>query len=91
VHCKRSGTTSQYNADAKCRQCGADIAAHQIVEGALKKLFEIDDYLSVKNGAEGVLDECPECSNETYIMSPDERVALGAILNLAHACGVRKR
>jgi hypothetical protein len=72
VHCNDANTTIHDYADSKCRQCGADIAAHELMETALKKFFEDDNYEAAKEGAEGMLGTCPECSYETYVMSGEE-------------------
>jgi hypothetical protein len=72
VHCNDANTTINDYADSKCRQCGADIAAHEVMETALKKFFEDDNYEAAKEGAEGMLGRCPECSYETYVMSGEE-------------------
>ena len=72
IHCNDVNTTVHDYADLKCRQCGADIAAHELMETSLKKFFEDDNYEAAKEGAEGVLGTCPECSYETYVMSGEE-------------------
>ena len=72
VHCNNANATSQEDADSKCRQCGADIEAREVIETALKKFFEGDNYEAAKQGLEGMLGTCPECSYETYVMSGEE-------------------
>jgi hypothetical protein len=91
VRCTDVNTTIHEYADSKCRQCGAEIAAHELIETALKKFFEDDDYQAAKEGAEGMLGSCPECSYETYVMSGEEngcawcQLELGACLRCEEA------
>ena len=72
IHCNDTNTKIHDYANSKCRQCGADIAAHELMETALRKFFEADNYEAAKEGAERPLNHCPECSYETYVMIGEE-------------------
>jgi hypothetical protein len=72
VNCNDPKTKIHDYADSRCRQCRANIAAHELMETALKKFFEEDNYEAAKEGCEGMRGHCPECSYETYIMSGEE-------------------
>jgi hypothetical protein len=91
VHCNDADTTVHEYADSKCRQCGAGIAADKLIETALEKFFEGDNFEAAKEGAEGVLGTCPECSYETYVMSGEEngcawcQLELGQCMRCAEA------
>ncbi|MCK1341968.1 hypothetical protein IVB38_39885 [Bradyrhizobium sp. 38] len=69
-------------ADASCRQCGANVEAQDLVEGALKALFDGDNHEAYKDGGEPSLGRCPECNLETYVMSGDENACAWCDLEL---------
>jgi hypothetical protein len=72
VHCNDVNTRIHDYADSKCRQCGVDIAAHELMEATLNNFFEADNHEAAKEGAEGSLGNCPECSYETYVTCEEE-------------------
>lgn len=72
IHQKNPNNTVHESADAKCRQCGEELDAHEVIEAALKEHFAGDNYIAMTDGGEGALDTCPECSYETYVMSEGE-------------------
>ena len=72
VQQRDSANEAHENADASCRQCGVSIDAQDLVEAALKALFERDNHEAYKNGGGPSLGRCPECNLETYVMSGDE-------------------
>lgn len=72
VHQKDPANTIYDHADATCRQCGEDFEAEAMIEVALKEHFAGHNYVAVKDGGEVVLDTCPECGCETYVMYDEE-------------------
>ncbi|WP_419798375.1 MAG: hypothetical protein ACNI26_01395 [Terasakiella sp.] len=53
---------------AKCRSCSFEFSAEQFVEIMIDAKYGIDDYISVKDGDEGLVYDCPECGKSTYIL-----------------------
>jgi hypothetical protein len=72
VQCNDPNTKIHDYVHSKCRQCGADIKSHELMETVLKKFFEGDNYDAARDGGEPSLDRCPECSYETYVMTDGE-------------------
>jgi len=53
--------------EGQCRACDAAYTAEGTVEIIVTAQFEISDYIAAKEGLESVINDCPECANETYI------------------------
>lgn len=64
--------TEHQSADAECRQCGEKISADKLIEAALEDYFEAENYTAAKDGAEGPLQTCPECTTNSYVMWEEE-------------------
>jgi hypothetical protein len=80
-----SSNTDYESADAKCRACGAEIEAEELVETA------IDEYLAlsnreIKHGAEPVHTNCHECSLKTYVLAENQCVRCHATLGTCAIC-----
>jgi ssDNA-binding Zn-finger/Zn-ribbon topoisomerase 1 len=67
-----SENTHHQSADAHCRSCGADIQAENAVERALDLHFEAESYIAMTDGGDPPLQDCPECSLTTYILTEEE-------------------
>ncbi|MGJ4957743.1 hypothetical protein ACQR1H_19020 [Bradyrhizobium sp. HKCCYLRH2015] len=72
VHCKDPNVTDHGEVYSTCRQCGAEIKPHELMEATLKKRFENDNYSAALEGGEPSLYRCPECSYMTYIITDHE-------------------
>jgi transcription elongation factor Elf1 len=60
------------SADVECRSCGAKISADKAIEHALQMYFDLDNYIAVKDGGEELVQSCPECGQNTYVLSDEE-------------------
>jgi DNA-directed RNA polymerase subunit RPC12/RpoP len=64
--------TDHTSADVECRSCGAKISADKAIEHALQTHFDLDNYIAVKDGGEEVVQTCPDCGLNTYVLSDEE-------------------
>lgn len=55
----------------KCRACGIEMGAEQVVQIALGAEYGDDAYIAAKDGGDEVICDCPECGLNTYIMTYD--------------------
>jgi hypothetical protein len=69
---KDPANSGQESADGQCRACGTEIPAQEIVETALERHFEWDNYVAATDGGEPSLFECPECTVMAYVMREGE-------------------
>lgn len=60
--------------DVECRTCGVTISAEKAIERALDKHFEFESYISIKDGGEQPLYNCPDCRVAAYVLYFDEVV-----------------
>jgi hypothetical protein len=51
-----------------CAACGEDIEMQEVMAAALEIAFAADEYISKKDGGEPLIEECPDCGAETYVM-----------------------
>lgn len=50
-----------------CSQCGEAAELEQVIEDALEESLAVESYISAKDGGDSVLEECPECTKNTYV------------------------
>jgi DNA-directed RNA polymerase subunit M/transcription elongation factor TFIIS len=55
-----------------CSKCGQPADVEDVVEAAVGESLAADNYISVKDAGEPVLENCPECDRETFIV-PEAR------------------
>jgi hypothetical protein len=57
---------------ARCRTCGNQFDAEDLVVAALEALYGNDDYTAFKDGGDPSVYDCPECGLKTYLIVEDE-------------------
>jgi len=72
---------------AKCRACGSDVSAEELVEAALNTLFEEHDYTAAKDGGDPIVYDCPECGVAAYIIDETEQGCAWCEFVLDDKCG----
>ncbi len=81
IACSNCGSTLIYQQDkgnsdpasirGKCLACGEAITAEATVKLIVDAEHGVDDYISVKDGAEQIIHDCPECCEPTYVSGGD--------------------
>jgi hypothetical protein len=61
-----------------CSSCGNDFLFEDIVADLVSECYEVDNYLSVKDGGDFVTATCYECGYDTFIISEDKCVRCDA-------------
>lgn len=51
-----------------CSKCGKFAELSKVIELALQASLSVDQYIAVKQGGDSVLEECPECFMETFVV-----------------------
>lgn len=51
-----------------CSQCGAEADREVIIESAINESLAGDVYVAFKDGGESILENCPECDRETFVV-----------------------
>lgn len=71
---KRIDTTKSdvWSLESQCQTCGARIPPERMVENALDNYFAVESHVAAKDGDEGPVFTCSECSNESYVIWNDE-------------------
>lgn len=65
--------TNYQDIQCRCRQCGNSFTAEDAIEKALEEHFDEANYYSIKDGGDQLVQTCPECSLETYLLTEEER------------------
>ena len=60
--------TDHQSMRCKCKSCGEEMEAELAIESALSKKYWYDSYEAAKQGLESVIEQCHECSLETYLL-----------------------
>ena len=55
-----------------CSKCGGSVAIEDVIEAALEESLAWDSHRAVKDGDDPPLEECPECSKKTYVISEEQ-------------------
>ncbi len=63
---------SHESLDCRCRSCGNQFLAEEAIEKALETHFEVESYISFKDGGEELVQTCPECGLTTYLLTEEE-------------------
>jgi hypothetical protein len=63
--------------DFRCKSCGNIMNYEKLVEDCLRDCLSWEIYLSIKDGGEKPLEDCPSCSNESYIIDEDRCAICG--------------
>ena len=65
--------------EGRCKACGEEFEAEQTVAIIVEGEHGADDYISVKDGGEPVVNDCPQCGLGTYVADYD--------INVCFSCG----
>jgi DNA-directed RNA polymerase subunit M/transcription elongation factor TFIIS len=72
-----------------CSKCGEPADLDEVIETALKESLRAEGHIAAMEGGDPVLDECPECSKETYVLAEGKCLNPGCEFNLdGHECAV---
>jgi hypothetical protein len=52
-----------------CSQCGEPAEIDDVIEAALIESLWAESHIAAMEGGDVVLDECPECFRETYVVA----------------------
>ncbi|MGY8710482.1 hypothetical protein RAD16_32505 [Bradyrhizobium sp. 18BD] len=72
VQLAEDSSTEPTDLEARCRQCGAEIAAGRLFEASLNDYFGADLYAAAADGDAPPLGVCRACGFGTYVMAGDE-------------------
>lgn len=61
-----------------CSSCGECFLFEEIVADLVFEYYEVDNYLSVKDGGDSPTSDCHECGFETFVIAEDQCVRCGA-------------
>lgn len=64
--------TNHEDLQCRCRLCGNSFTAEVAIEKALAEHFEEANYLSIKDGGDQLVQTCPECNFEAYLLTEEE-------------------
>lgn len=64
--------TDEYLIDFFCSACGASDDREDMLEAALSNQMEFENYLSFKETGDWMLERCPQCGRESYIVEERE-------------------
>jgi hypothetical protein len=70
-----------------CSKCGEDAESDQVFEEALGRALELNAYQAAKEGLEPLLQDCPECDRDTFVMAEGRCANCGFSLG-NHECTV---
>ena len=65
-----------------CSKCGEAADLDEVIEAALKESLWADGHIAAKEGGDPVLEECPECSKETYVFAEGKSLNPGCDFSL---------
>ncbi|WP_146744845.1 hypothetical protein [Herbaspirillum rubrisubalbicans] len=65
-----------------CAQCGCQFFYADVVEEAAAEAYWADNYISVKDGGDPVLQECDQCAKETFLW--EENICLACAWTSTH-------
>lgn len=85
------GQADNYNTDhelvlGQCFKCGEKIDRDTMMEMVVKASYELDAYISAKEGLNSPIGYCPECVNETYVENGEESVCFCCGFSVAGVC-----
>lgn len=72
--------------DCQCRMCGHGFTAEKAIVRALEAYFESESYFAFKDGGDQPVQDCPECSLSTYLLT-DEHVGCVWCSFVLDTCG----
>ena len=80
--------TGHETMDCRCRLCGHGFSAEEAIARALEAYFESERYFAFTDGDDQPVQDCPECSLSTYLLT-DEHVGCvwcGLVLGECGGC-----
>ena len=79
--------TVQHEVNARCRACGSQVDAEDLVESLVQDQFRAEAYVAATDGGEPALHMCPECLRDTYVDRWDDDLNLIGCVNCEHKLG----
>lgn len=70
-----------------CSKCGEHAESEDVFAEALGRELEVDAYVAAKEGLEPLLEECPECSRDTFVIGEGRCASCGFTLE-GYECAV---
>lgn len=61
--------TGNESMDCRCRLCGHAFSAEEAIVRALDVYFESESYFAMTDGGDQPVQDCPECSLSTYLLT----------------------
>lgn len=61
-----------------CSACGEVANFEELIEDAVEKCYEVEEYISLKYGGDPAIADCPECLRHTFSIEIDTCLACGA-------------
>ncbi|UEM16563.1 hypothetical protein J4G43_021525 [Bradyrhizobium barranii subsp. barranii] len=72
-----------------CSKCGEPADHVEVIEAALKESLWAEGHIAAMESGDPVLDECPECLKETYVVAEEKCLNPGCEFSLhGYECGV---
>jgi len=67
-----STNTNPQDASFSCQACGAEPSLGKVLSVMLQETLGAETYISIKDGGEPLLETCPECGEETFIVEEEQ-------------------
>ena len=73
--------------EGRCKACGATFNADEFIELIVQGEFGADNYISVKDSAESIINDCPECGSSAYISNGEINLCFSCEHTISGECG----
>lgn len=75
--------TEPWELELVCSKCGEQADVDIVIEAALKESLQAGNHIAAMQGGGPVLEECPDCLKETFVMGEDTCLNPGCDFSLA--------
>jgi ssDNA-binding Zn-finger/Zn-ribbon topoisomerase 1 len=79
VICLKNDFNSLDEIKFSCRSCGNNMEFSKVATTCIEKYFSFESYLVFDDGADPVIENCPECNNLSFIIEEDRCAICGYV------------
>jgi hypothetical protein len=87
VRNKNPAATQPDQLELVCSKCGARLETEDVIEAAIGESLALDAHMAIKDGDHSPLEECPECSRNTFIVAENRCANCGFSLE-GYECAI---